>query len=227
MPSGGAEEEIMKPFPEAFARPLAIKCKCGTSRTEEEHGIATDGNVRGRHTLGEVGGERGRMTAGEAPEPAAPLPDGGARKRGTATKALQISQNCTVGTAFEEDAIQDRAAELNGVVGAGLLEGGEGGERPARGALAKVPLDADMGNHGVAEDEVAEVVAVLDEPAVMAADPATLGARQREPSFSRQPPGELAIVLERTGTGTYFVHVVSSCARVTRLPNRVTRALLF
>lgn len=199
----------MKPFPEAFATPLRVEAKSSTGRAEEEHGIAADGNVRGGHTLGEVGGERGRMAAGKAPKPAAPLPDGGAREHGAATETPKISQGRAVGTAFEEDAIEDPAAELNGVVGAGLLEGGEGGERPALGALAEVPLDADVRDDGVAKNEVAEVVPVLDEAAVAAADPATLGARQREPSFSRQAPGELAIVLERPGVRAYLPHCQS------------------
>lgn len=187
----------MKPFPEAFARPLTVEAESGSGRTEEEHGIPADGNVRGGHTLGEVGGERGRMAAGLAPEPAAPLPEGGARERGAAPGAPKIFQDCALGTAFEKDSIEDRAADLDRVVGAGLLEGPEGRERPALGALAEVALDADVGDDGVAEDEVAEVVTVLHEAAVAVADPATLGARQREPTFPRQAPGELTIVLER------------------------------
>jgi KaiC/GvpD/RAD55 family RecA-like ATPase len=84
-----------------------------------------------------------------------------------------------------------------------------------------------VGDVGVAEDEVAEVVAVLHEAAVAAAAPAALGAWQREPSFARQASGELAIVLERTGTGAYFVRDVPTCARVTAWPNTVARALFY
>lgn len=217
----------MKPFPEAFGGPLAIKAKCGAGRTEEEFGIAADGAMRGGQVLGEVGRERGRMAAREAPESAAPLPNGGSRERGAAPGAPKIFQDRPLGTAFEEDSIEDRAADLDRVVGAGLLEAGEGPERAAVGALATVALDADMRDDGVAENEVTEVVTVLHEAAVGSAYPALIGTCQYQSPFARQPPGELAIVLERTGTGAYFVRDVPSCARVTRLPNRVARALFY
>lgn len=81
-------------------------------------------------------------------------------------------------------------------MGPRLLEHGQGREGRA-GLLAEMPLYGDMGEYDAEKDEVAEVMAVLDEAAGGAAAGAGRRPGQDESPFA-EIGGELTIGLERT-----------------------------